>query len=81
MPASDRDVCRPPYRAGPDVPGVEAGREPTHPQDWNDSDAVCAVPTVTENNTTTSRIRRLLQRFDSWTLTVLNPRLPADTRR
>lgn len=71
--------------AAPDGPGAEAGREATHAQHWNDSEGACAEEGVTTNNTTTttttSRVRRLLQRLDSWTLTVLNPRLPADTRR
>lgn len=80
MPTSDRDVP-PTLPAAPDIPGAELGREPTHAQHWNDSDDPCAEQGVTENNTTTSRVRRLLQRLDSWTLTVLNPRLPADTRR
>jgi hypothetical protein len=35
------------------------------------------MPGVTVSTT----FRQLLRRLDTWTLTVFNPRLPADTRR
>jgi hypothetical protein len=31
-------------------------------------------------HSTRIRLRRVLRRLDAWTLTVLNPRLPADRR-
>jgi hypothetical protein len=47
---------------------------------WNDPEDRRAVPGVMTESPNTSRIRRVLRRLDTWTLTVFNPYLHSDHR-